>query len=60
MKNFIITEVRTNREGREHCVDSFMQALSLDDILDKIKKRRPDALRDNKILVKEIKPCDMR
>lgn len=59
-KNFIITEIRKNREGHEYPVDTFMQAASLDDILDRLREKFPKTIQENRFRVREIQRQDIR
>lgn len=59
MKKFIITEVRKNREGREFCVDTYIEAPSVDDIVERFRVKFPHTFLDKNFKVKELYPKDL-
>lgn len=54
-KNFIVTEMRKNKHGFEFAVDTFMQAKSVDDILEILRHKHAKALEENRFRVREVK-----
>lgn len=58
-KKFIITEIRKNAEGREFTVETYVEAESIQDVLDRVRNQIPQCFLDNKFKIKELKDRDL-